>query len=161
MTALPKRQDLAWLQPRVQTPWYDHTLRRPRGGDRTCAHRPLQSSETPRVLGLYEPAGCSLSGTRVACDTRQSQYPQAKARQVAGSSPQRSFPLHPYSRFLAQSGRAMVQHPDSTSAQGAERNFRQGRMQSDRRLHSPSECQSHPVRMDQDCRPLNHSQCYV
>src|SRR6266404_1236134 len=101
------------LDPRLQTPWRDDAVRRPRRRDRQ-GHRSVHAqASSPGVAQI--PAGHRpghAQAARPAPDRRQLRHPQASDGQgVAGQASPFPHALYPDIRILAQPGRALLR-PD-------------------------------------------------
>ena len=78
----------------------------------------LQTPATAGVPRLHEPYGEAVSGQGDPRDSRQPVHPQAEAGHVAGTAPERAFPLHADTYVLVEPDRDMVLHPVGKITQG-------------------------------------------
>src|ERR1700729_4020048 len=86
-----------------------------RAGEVTvCAYKRGPALQTPSTAGiprLHEPYGEAIPGEGNPCGSRHPFYAQAKLRPMAGTAPERSFPLYPDTYVLVEPDRDMVLHP--------------------------------------------------
>ncbi len=102
--------------PRIQAARHDHAVCRPRGRHRRDPGQAYQAQAPPRVPRLHERGGGRPPRPADPRHSRQPQDHQAQAGSMAGPARQRSLPLHPDPRFLAQPGRDLVLDPQPRRA---------------------------------------------
>src|SRR5579872_2620256 len=161
MAAPAQWESAEWVQPLLQTTWYEHAVCRLGGRHRPSPGGPLSQTAATSVSRLHERCHRPTSRQRDSRHSGQPQHPQTQAGSLAGSPRQRAFSLYSHLLVLAQHGRGLVQHPEPAGATQPKLHDHPPTARCDRPFCQGIPAERRAVRMDQGRGPCLDSQAML